>query len=90
MDGASPGWAGPVAPSAVTAQPSRAEASLELTASSSRRPTCHWLGNFLGLLSLGFEVWAVWIWSGLQGALGGHILPQSFISGSWGYQMLLP
>lgn len=59
VDGASSGWARPVAPSAVTAQPSSTEASLELMASTSRRPTCHQWENFLGLLFLGFAVWAV-------------------------------
>jgi hypothetical protein len=58
VDGASPGWAGPVAPSAVTAQPSSTEASQVLMVSTSRRPARHKWGNFLGL-SLGFEVWAV-------------------------------
>lgn len=36
VDGVSSGWAGPVAPSAVIAQPSSTEASLELMASTPR------------------------------------------------------
>lgn len=40
VDGASSGWAVPVAPSAVTAQPSNTETPLEMMASTSRQFAC--------------------------------------------------
>lgn len=69
VDGASSGWAGPVAPSALTAQPSNTETPLEMTAYL--QAVCLPLMGDLCLCSLGFGVWAVCIWSIFKGPLRG-------------------